>query len=177
MNKYYLDGVLVVEGKSDVSYLSSFISTLFFTTNGYDISDEKLDFLSRVSKVNRVVAMTDNDKAGKQIENVIKTKINGAFAVKSQIIARNSYKKSGVAETTKDAIVDALKLFLQEDNGQLKKLDYQLNRIITLSKNPEQVKEQIIKDYRLMKGNIKFLQNQLQMLKVEPLEIIKKYGN
>ena len=66
---------------------------------------------------------------------------------------------------------------MQEDNGQIKKLDYQLNRIITLSENPEQVKEQIIKDYRLMKGNIKFLQNQLQMLKIEPQEIIKKYGN
>ena len=66
---------------------------------------------------------------------------------------------------------------MQEDNGQIKKLDYQLNRIITLSENPEQVKEQIIKDYRLMKGNIKFLQNQLQMLRIEPQEIIKKYGN
>ena len=37
MNKYYFNGVIVVEGKSDVSYLSSFIDSLYFTTNGYDI--------------------------------------------------------------------------------------------------------------------------------------------
>lgn len=177
MNKYYFDGVLVVEGKSDVSYLSSFISTLYFITNGYDVNEEKIDFLTRVSQVRRVVIFTDNDEAGKQIENSIKNKICGVFVAKSQIITRKFYKKSGVAETSKEAIVDALKEFLEEDKGQLEKVDYKLNQIISLSENPYDKKQRIIKEYRLIEGNIKFLQNQLQMLGVDPNEIINKYGN
>ena len=177
MNKYYLAGVLVVEGKSDVSYLSSFINTLYFTTNGYDISEEKIDFLSRVAKVNRVIILTDNDEAGEAIEKKIKTKISGVFVVKSEKNTRNSYKKSGVAETTKESVLEALKEFIEKDNGQFKKVDYQLNRIITLSDDPEAKRNQIIRDYRLIKGNIKFLQNLLQMLGIKPQEIIEKYGN
>ena len=177
MNKYYLDGVLVVEGKSDVSYLPSFITTLYFITNGYDVNEEKIDFLSRVLKNKRIVLLTDNDKAGEQIQKTIKSKIDGVFVAKSRIITRNFYKKSGVAETAKDAIVDALKEFLDEDKGQLVKVDYKLNQIISLADDPCAKKNEIIKDYRLMEGNIKFLQNQLQMLDVDPNEIMNKYGN
>ena len=177
MNKYYLDGVLVVEGKSDVSYLSSFISALYFTTNGYDISEEKLDFLARVATINRVVVLTDNDNAGEDIENRIKSKINGIFVRKSRKITRNFSKKCGVAESTKEVIVEALSDLLCEDNGQLKKLNYRLNEIISLSADPSFIKEKIINDYRLIDGNIKFLQNQLQMLGIKPEEIESKYGN
>ena len=177
MNKYYIEGVLVVEGKDDVSYLSSFISTLFFTTNGYDVSNEKLEFLERVAKVNRIIVLTDNDNAGKEIENRIKTKINGVFVRKSKKITRKVTKKSGVAETCEDAIVDALSDFIEQDNGQFKRIDYNLNSIISLSENPAKVKIDIIKDYRLINGNIKFLQNQLQMLRINPKEIESKYGN
>ena len=177
MNRYYLDGVLVVEGKSDVSYLSSFISTLYFTTNGYDLSQEKLDFLSRVAQVKRLVVLTDNDKAGEEIENRIKTKIDKVFVRKSRKITKNSAKKSGVAETAPEAIIEALSDLLEEDKNQLAKLDYNLVNIISLAKDPEETKSKIIKDYRLIKGNIKSLQNQLQMLGIKPEEIKTKYGN
>ena len=178
MNKYYLDGVLVVEGKSDVSYLSSFIKTHYFITNGYDISDEKLDFLSRVSKTRKVIIMTDNDKAGEDIANKIKNKINEAFVVKSAKISRKTYKKCGVAETEYAAIIDALKDYLTEYKKELDvKPIYELNSIISLSENPEIMKNRIINDYRLIYGTTKYLENQLQMLGVKPSEITEKYGN
>lgn len=178
MNKYYLDGVLVVEGKSDVSYLSSFIKTNYFITNGYDINDEKIDFLSRVAKRRKVIIMTDNDKAGEDIAEKIKSKINTVFVIKSAKITRKSYKKCGVAETDYNAIVDALKDHLTENKIELdNKPNYRLSHIISLSKNPEIIKNRIINDYRLIYGNIKFLENQLQMLGIEPNEINEKYGN
>ena len=178
MNKYYLDGVLVVEGKSDVSYLSSFIKALYFTTNGYDISDEKLDFLSRVSKVKKIVVLTDNDQAGLEIENRIKSKINNVFDIKTPKIPRKSTKKLGVAETDKEVIVEALKDHLVAYTNQLdERPDYGLSRIISLGSNPHESKQLIINDYRLIDGNIKFLENQLQMLGINPVEIKQKYGN
>ena len=90
--KNNFDGVLVVEGASDVAYLSSFINALFFITGGYDINDQKLEFLTRVSKVNKIVILTDPDEAGQAIENKIKNKINGVFVAKISKNSRKSYK-------------------------------------------------------------------------------------
>ena len=178
MNKYYLDGVLVVEGKSDVSYLSSFIKTHYFITNGFDLSEQKLDFLARVSERRKLVVMTDNDKAGEEIANKIKSKISKVFVVKSAKIPRKSYKKCGVAETDYNAIVEALKDHLSEYKKELDvKPDYELTYIIALNENPEYIKNRIINDYGLIYGTTKYLENQLQMLGVKPLEIIEKYGN
>ena len=177
MNKYYLDGVLVVEGIQDVGFISTFITTKFFITNGYDISEEKIDFLTRVSLVNRVVVLTDNDEAGLKISNVIKSKIQGAFVVKTREIYRKNTKKRGVAETEREAIIESLSVFLQEDRGQLKKVNYELNKIISLSENPSKAKMDIIQDYRLLNGNIKYLEKQLQMLGISKEELQQKYGN
>lgn len=178
MNKYYLDGVLVVEGKSDVSYLSSFIKAHYFITNGYDLTEQKLDFLSRVSKRRKVIVMTDNDEAGEKIARKIKTKISEVFDVKSAKITRKSYKKCGVAETEHSAIVEALKDYLVEYKKELDvKPIYELNSIIALSDNPEITKNRIINDYGLIYGTSKYLENQLKMLGVKPNEIIEKYGN
>ena len=91
MNKINIDGVLVVEGKDDVSYLSSFINALFFTTNGYDLNEEKIDFLSRAAKVNKVIIYTDPDEAGETIRNRLKNQINPVFEAKSEKIIRKSY--------------------------------------------------------------------------------------
>ena len=43
--KKYLDGILVVEGKEDASYLSNYISSEIVTTNGFDIPKETISYL------------------------------------------------------------------------------------------------------------------------------------
>ena len=177
MDKIFIDGVIVVEGKSDVSYLSSFVDSLFFITNGYDINEEKIEFLTNVSKKNKIYILTDNDEAGTQIENRIKNKIKGVIALKTPRIARKNYKKWGVAETEQNEIIKILKPFSSIKENYNKHQNYNLSKLISLSKDPEYKREQIIKSYRLITGNNKFLENQLQMLKVDPKEIKEKYGN
>ena len=173
MNKVYIEGVIVIEGKSDVSYLSSFIDSLWFITNGYDINKEKLDFLKRVSEVNRIIVLTDNDKAGLEIENKIKSEIPSVFTIKTSKNIRKNYKKTGVAETDKEEILRALDQFI----GIKKQIEnYNLTNIISLSVNPEETRKQIVNDYRLINGNNKFLENQLRMLKVDAKEFNEKYG-
>ena len=173
MNKYCIDGVLVVEGKSDVSYLSSFINTNYFITNGYDISEEKLEFLELVSKVNKVIILTDNDEAGLQISDKIKSRICGVFVVKTAKLTRKNYKKSGVAETKKEEIIKVLEPFFTK---LFNKVNYYLTSIISLSKNPEEKRKQIVNEYRLIEGNNKFLEEQLNMLKVDTISFKHKYG-
>ena len=177
MNKYYIDGVIVVEGKSDVSYLSLFIDSLFFITNGYDINDEKINFLKRVSEVNRIIVLTDNDQAGTDIENKIKSKIERVFIAKTGKIYRKNQKKRGVAETDKQEIINALKPYMSSENQKGHKLDYNLSKVISLSRKPDDTRASIINEYRLIDGNNKFLNDELNMLKIDIDEFINKYGN
>ena len=177
MNKYYIDGVIVVEGKSDVSYLSSFIDSLFFITNGYDINDEKIDFLKRVSEVRKVIVFTDNDQAGLEIEKRIKTKICNVFTVKSNKFPRKNQIKCGVAETEKQEILNALKPFICEETTTNQKAKYNLTKIISLSDNPSEIRNRIVNEYRLIIGNNKYLEDQLRMLKINAKEFNEKYGN
>ncbi len=177
MNKSYIEGVIVVEGKSDVSYLSSFIDSLWFITNGYDINQEKLAFLKRVSKVQRIIVLTDNDQAGIEIENKIKSEIPSVFTIKTSKNIRKNYKKSGIAETDKSEILKALNQFITPIENKKAVENYNLTNLISLSSNPEETRKKIVNDYRLIEGNNKYLENQLRMLKVNAKEFNKKYGN
>lgn len=169
MNKINIDGVLIVEGKEDVSYLSNFVNALFFTTNGYDINKDKIDFLKAASKVNKLIIYTDPDKAGEEIRNKIKSEISDVFEAKSERIIRKFLKKGGVAELEKDEVIRTLSPFIT--NRELSLNTYDLVTLISLSKSPSESKEKLCTKYRLINGSIKFLENQLNILKINPKEV------
>ena len=166
-----INGVLIVEGKSDVSYLSSFIDTLFFTTNGYDVSEDKITFLKEAVKKNKLIIFTDDDNAGEKIRNILKSKINGVFEAKITANSRKNYLKNGVAESSKEVILEALKDYFTEDSPF--KENYDLNGFISLSDNPREKRMEIMTKYRLVEGNNKSLENQLRILKISKEELWK----
>ena len=169
--KNNINAVLVVEGKSDVAYLSNYIDALFFITGGYDINDKKIEFLSRVNKHNKIIIMTDPDNAGKTIENRIKNKIEGVSIVEIEKNSRKKYKKSGVAESDIKVINDALKEFFTAEEPYDQK--YDLSTLISLDKNPVKKREEIVKRFGLLGGNNKAIENQLRMLKIKREELWK----
>ena len=169
--KTNIDGVLLVEGKEDVAFLSSFINTLFFTTNGYDINEEKIAFLLEASKVNKLIIFTDPDEAGEKIKNTLKNKISGLFEAEIEKNKRKNYKKNGVAESSKEAVIKALKPFIT--NEEIKLENYDLVTLVSLGKNPQEIKDKIIQKYHLVKGNNKSIENQLRILKISKEELWK----
>ena len=54
-----IDGVIVVEGKSDVAFLSNFIDTEFVTTNGSEISKDTIEYLKKISGADRADAQQE----------------------------------------------------------------------------------------------------------------------
>ena len=169
--KTKIDGVLIVEGTSDVAFLSTFLEALFFTTNGLDINSEKLQFLSAASKVNNLIIMTDPDDAGERIKNTIKSQINGVFEVKIEKNSRKNYKKSGVAESDKQVVINALKPFVT--NKEIFSEKYDLVTLISFCENPTKKREEIVNKYGLINGNNKSLENQLRILKINREELWK----
>ena len=169
MNRINIDGVLIVEGKADVSYLSSFVNALFFITNGYDLSKKKIEFLKAASKVNKLIIYTDPDEAGEKIRNVLKSQINPIFEAKSEKIIRKNKKKSGVAELEKDEAIRSLSAY--QTSKEMDVIDYDLVSLVSLNKNPREIKDRLIEKYRLIEGNNKSLENQLNILKISKKEI------
>ena len=169
--KNKIDGVLLVEGKSDVNFLSSFLDALFFITDGYNINQRKIDFLLEASKVNKLIIMTDNDEAGEKIRNKIHIAIQAGYDVRIKPNSRNNYKKHGVAEAIKEEVLLGLKDFITDKEIFNEK--YDLVSLISLNKNPRKKREEIVEKYHLVDGNNKAIENQLRILKITKEELWK----
>ena len=169
--KTKINGLLIVEGSSDVGYLSSFINAKFFVTNGLDISQEKIEFLLNASKVNKIIIFTDSDEAGERIKNTIQKSINGTYVASISGNSRKNYKKHGVAEAHKNEVLEVLKPFITEE--ELFNEKYNLSHLVSLSEMPEENRQKIIQKYHLIHGNNKSIENQLNILKIKKEEVWK----
>ena len=116
--KYYLDAILVVEGKEDVSYLSSFIDSEYVVTNGYDISEEELDYLNAASKYKNVIVLVDPDVAGRAIENRLKNKLSKATYLNVKISECIRGEKDGIAECDSSEILRVLGPYLKQEKSK-----------------------------------------------------------
>lgn len=104
-----VDGVIVVEGKSDVAFLSNFIDAQFVTTNGSEISKETIEYLKTLSKNKDIYVLTDPDFPGERIRKVLDENIPNlkhCFVSKDKSI---KHGKVGVAESTVEEVENALK--------------------------------------------------------------------
>lgn len=107
--KAKINGILVVEGKSDVAFLSEFIDAEFVTTNGSEISKKTIEYLKNCRENRDIFVLTDPDSPGKRIRDVLDAEIPNlkhCFVAKEKSIKHN---KLGVAESTQDEVLNALK--------------------------------------------------------------------
>ena len=108
--KEKIDALIVVEGKSDVAYLSNYFDGEFVTTNGSDVPEETIKYLKE-AKANgkNVVVLTDPDAPGKRIRDVLDQNIPGLSHsfIEKKFAIKNG--KVGVAECDIDEVKRALK--------------------------------------------------------------------
>ena len=105
--KMYLDGVLVVEGKEDASYLSNYIASEIVVVNGYELDPRTIAYL----KGKKVITLLDPDEAGKAIRKRLNTIISDLINVEIDINKCNRGKKNGVAECQIDELIGKLQAF------------------------------------------------------------------
>ena len=120
--KKQLNGILVVEGKSDVAFLSNYIDAEFVTTNGSETSKDTIEYLKEASKTKEIYVLTDPDSPGKRIRDVLDANIPNlkhCFISKENSIKHN---KVGVAEGDINEILESLSFALvtnKENVGNL----------------------------------------------------------
>lgn len=113
-----VDGIIVVEGKSDVSFLSNFIEAEFVITNGSEISKDTIEYLKSASKDKNIYVLTDPDSPGERIRRILDENIDGlnhCFVNKENSIKNG---KVGVAESTKEEIKKALDNAVKTNQNQ-----------------------------------------------------------
>lgn len=173
--KYFIDGVLIVEGANDESYLSSFIDAMYVVTNGYEIPKEELDFVKECSKTKKVIILTDSDEAGMKIREQLNVHIAHAYNPIVNINKCNKNGKHGVKECEKEEIIRVLQGFF-ENKPVKRDLNY---KQIGLDEEGKNNRELLIQKLHLGKCNNKKLIKRLNFLgiKEETVEEIIKNGN
>ena len=94
--KKIIDGIIVVEGTNDVSYLSSLIDATFVSLNGLEIKN--LEYLKKAAQLKPIYLLTDSDKEGENIRAKIKEEIPSVIDVIVDPKKCNRNGKHGVFE-------------------------------------------------------------------------------
>lgn len=172
--KYYVDKIIVVEGKEDVCYLSSFVKAEFVTTNGYDIPLKEIEYLNAASKHKEILVMVDPDEAGINIENKLKQLIKQAIYLRIDINKCHRNIKNGVAECDKEEIINVLKpYFVDKINDEIFEMR---NEFLD-----KEFRKYLTDKYHLGNCNLKKIRQRLKTLEISTSDIDQSinefYGN
>jgi ribonuclease M5 len=169
---FYFNGIIVVEGKTDVAFLSSFIDSEYVMTNGYELPKSEIGYLEAVSKIKQVLIMTDPDEAGETIRKRIN--IPNSINICAKKIFRCKTKKHGIAECDKNEIIDILKGYLSEKS--LKIFDITVSFLNGIGLNTRNKRTIFAKKVSVGLVNMKKLSERLNTLKYTREEITKIAG-
>ena len=173
--KEIVNGIVVVEGKTDVAFLSEFIDAEFVITNGSDVPLKTVEYLKKAQEKRDIFVLTDPDSPGKKIRDTLDQYIPNlkhCFVSKEQSIKKN---KVGVAESTKEEVLKALESYIQtkkEHVGQVTNSD--LIKLGLVGNNESSHKrEKVINQFHLGHCNAKTFLKRINYLGLTVEEIKK----
>ena len=169
--KYYLNKILVVEGKEDVSYLSSFLDVEFVTTNGYDIPLEDIEYLNAASKYKDIIVLVDPDLAGREIETKLKKKLTNATYLNVEISKCTRGSKQGIAECEKEEILNILKPYIEIKKCEKSRVLQQ--NLLKVDLSDKTLREYLTKKFSLGNCNNKTMIKRLETLQINEEELMK----
>ncbi len=180
--KNKIDAVIVVEGRTDIAFLESFIDAEFVLTNGSDVPRETIEYLNSLSMIKKIIVLTDPDSPGKRIRDILNANISGLYH--AYVEKKNSIKKGkvGVAECDKKHILEALSNLMFNDEHPTGNLT--MNDMIDLglageskaNKNRLIVGAKFHIGYANAKTMLKRI-NSLNISKVEIMKMLKENSN
>ena len=170
--KKTLDAILVVEGKTDVAFLSNYIDAEFVITNGSDVPPKTIEYLKEASKNREIIVLTDPDFPGKKIRDTLDKEIpdlKHCFIDKEHAIKHN---KVGVAEAEIDVVIEALNhLFVsKKQEGSLKMSD--LSELgLTGNNDSQELRNSVSSELHLGYTNAKTLLKRLNSMNISKEEL------
>ena len=172
--KKIINGIIVVEGITDVSFLSQFIDAEFVTTNGSEIPLATIEYLKKAQEKRDIFVLTDPDAPGKRIRDMLDQNIPNlkhCFISKEHSIKKN---KVGVAESTKEEVLNALNSYIKTTKTGVGNITYSdLNKLgLVGDENSAILREKVISNFHLGYCNAKTFLKRINYLQLS-LEDIK----
>lgn len=175
--KTKINGILVVEGKSDIAFLSEFIDAEFVITNGSEISEKTIEYLKKCRENRDIFVLTDPDSPGKRIRDVLDNSIPNlkhCFVSKEKSIKHN---KVGVAESTKDEVLNALKNYIVSSKDPIGNI--QMSELVKIglvgSQESDKKREKVCEKFHLGFCNAKTFLKRLNNCGITLEEVKKVY--
>ncbi len=173
--KTKIDSIIVVEGKSDIAYLSNYFDAEFVSTNGSDVPTSVIEYLKKVSQHKKIIVLTDPDTPGKRIRQILDDEIPNlthCYINKEYAIKKN---KVGVAECDIEEINRALNnefSNVKRANNTITLLDmYELG--LEGANNSKQLREKLSNALSLGHNNAKSLLKKLNILQLNKEDVRK----
>ena len=169
MNKPYIDHLLIVEGNSDKAKILSLFDASIFVTNGYDVDEGLIKLLSQHRKL---LVLTDDDEAGKQIRNKINSVVK-CENVEVPSSACDKHHKHGVAESNKEVLYNALKPYVtdKKERGFVTNID-----LYNAGVNSKRQRDNICDKLSINRYSQKQLLEIINIIELK-IEEIKKYAD
>ena len=173
MNKKYIHGVIVVEGRHDVARLSSLYESCYVVTNGYEVPEVEHYFLKSLNNDVPVYVVTDNDEAGEIIRKKVNAIRDGFINIK--ISAPESSKKKGIAECRNVDIQKEMDKYIStKPNINIEELN--ISEIFG-SNNAKKLREILTYKFNLGLFNRNNLLSRVSLLRLSSKEINKEIEN
>lgn len=173
--KKNIEGIIVVEGKSDVSFLSSFINSEFVITNGSAISQQTIKYLKEQSLKKQIIILTDPDYQGNKIRKILNEQIPNVVNCYVDQSVLNNNKKKGVAESSKESVLAALSTYLVTNKKNQNKLIEQKTLFelgLCGKENSSTLRNKIAKEFSLGHVNGKQFLSRLNSLNISVEQIV-----
>lgn len=170
--KKIIDGIIVVEGTNDVSYLSSLIDATFVSLNGLEVNN--LEYLKKAAQVKPIYLLTDSDKEGERIRAKVKEVIPSAVDVIVDPKKCNKNGKHGVFECETDEIYRVFSKYFTDfaKNNENEKYS-KIAQKIGLAAQAKQLRNYICSRLGIEECNNKTFIKRISLLNIEVEEIDK----
>ena len=180
--KYKIDALIVVEGKSDINFLSTFIDAKFYSVNGSALSKDDIVFLKEYTKNNKIIILTDPDYPGMKIRNTLNESLNSKNIYNAYIRKKYSIKnhKVGVAESTIEEVLNSLKEIKNFNNENIASSNLEMNDLYALKLagfNSKELRNKFTDQYFLGYSNSKQLLKKLQLLGINKQKLEEMLKN
>jgi len=169
MNKPHIDHIIIVEGNSDKAKVCSLFDANVFITNGYDVDEGLIKLISQHKKI---LVLTDDDEAGKQIRSKINSLVK-CENVEVDVSKCDKHHKHGVAECDPKTLFELLKPYVtdKKEKDKITSID-----LIKLGINSKRQRDNICDKLSINRYSQKQLLEILNIIDIDLTEL-KKYAD
>ncbi|MDR0857008.1 MAG: ribonuclease M5 [Mycoplasmataceae bacterium] len=172
--KRIIDGIVVVEGKTDTAKLQKLFEVQTIETGGSRLSKKTIELIKNAAKNNKIILLLDPDGPGESIRRKIEQILPGFYNVHINKKDIKNSKKIGIAEASDSSIIKALSSMVYSTKNEP---SFSWEDYLELGIDSKEKRRIICDHFNVSYVNNKQLFKRLNMMKIDIDELKKILDN